>query len=84
MRRAIKKRQPVEPDRKYSSTLVASFINKIMQNGKKNIAERIVYGALEKIEKKSGKPAMEALNIVIDNAGPQLELKSRRIGGANY
>ena len=63
---------------------MASFINKIMQNGKKNIAEKIVYGALEKAEKKIGKPAMEIFNIVIDNAGPQLELKSRRIGGANY
>lgn len=84
MRRAIKRRQPVEPDRKYSSTLVAGFINKIMQHGKKNVAERIVYGALEKAEKKIGKPAMEVLNVVIDNAGPQLELKSRRIGGANY
>lgn len=84
MRRAIKRRKPVEPDRKYSSTLVASFINKIMQNGKKNIAEKIVYGALETLEKKFSKPAMEILNTVIDNAGPQLELKSRRIGGANY
>jgi small subunit ribosomal protein S7 len=84
MRRAIKRRQPVEPDRKYSSTMVASFINKIMQAGKKTIAERIVYGALEKLEKKIGKPAMECMETVIDNAGPQLELKSRRIGGANY
>lgn len=84
MRRAIKRRQPIEPDRKYNSTLVASFINKIMQSGKKTIAERIVYGALERSEKKIGKPALETLNLAIENAGPQLELKSRRIGGANY
>jgi len=84
MRRATKRRQPLEPDRKYNSTLVAGFVNKIMLNGKKNIAEKIVYGALEKLEQKTGKPALEALNTVIDNAGPQLELKSRRIGGANY
>ncbi|MGD0977076.1 MAG: 30S ribosomal protein S7 [Minisyncoccia bacterium] len=84
MRRATKRRQPLEPDRKYNSILVAGFINKIMQNGKKNIAEKIVYGALENAEKKIGKPAMEVLDLVIENAGPQLELKSRRIGGANY
>jgi len=84
MRRATKKRQPIEPDRKHNSTLVAGFINKVMQNGKKSIAERIVYGALDKVEKKTGKSAMEALTTIIDNAGPQLELKSRRIGGANY
>jgi small subunit ribosomal protein S7 len=84
MRRPIKRRQPLEPDRKYGSILVAGFINKIMQNGKKNIAEKIVYGALEKAEKKIGKPALEVLDMVIENAGPQLELKSRRIGGANY
>lgn len=84
MRKAIKKRSPVEPDRKYSSVLVAGFINKVMQCGKKNIAERIVYGALEKAEKKIGKPAMDVIGVIIENAGPQLELKSRRIGGANY
>jgi small subunit ribosomal protein S7 len=84
MRRATKRRQPLEPDRKYNSILVAGFINKIMMNGKKNIAEKIVYGALEDAEKKIGKPAMEVLDMVIENAGPQLELKSRRIGGANY
>jgi small subunit ribosomal protein S7 len=84
MRRAIKRRQPIEPDRKYTSTFVASFINKIMMNGKKSVAEKIVYGALEKAEKKIGKPMQEIIDMVIENAGPQLELKSRRIGGANY
>jgi small subunit ribosomal protein S7 len=84
MRRAIKHRPPLEPDRKYASTFVATFINKIMMNGKKSVAERIVYGALEKAEKKIGKPMQEVIDMVIENAGPQLELKSRRIGGANY
>jgi len=84
MRRKAKYKILIEPDRKYSSLLITQFINKVMQSGKKTIAERIVYGALEKAEKKLGKPALEVLATVIDNAGPQLELKSRRIGGANY
>ena len=63
---------------------MASFINKIMREGKKSIAEKIVYGALEIAEKQLGKPALEVLNTALNNAGPQLELKSRRIGGANY
>ncbi len=84
MRKPVKKRNIVEPDFKYSSPLVASFINKIMKAGKKSIAEKIVYGALEIAEKQLNKPALEALDLAINNAGPQLELKSRRIGGANY
>ncbi len=84
MRRPVKRKTHIEPDRKYQSLLVAQFINKIMNNGKKTVAERIVYNALEKAEKQLGKPAMEILDVVIENASPQLELKSRRIGGANY
>jgi small subunit ribosomal protein S7 len=84
MRRPIKRRKPIEPDRKYNSILVASFINKVLISGKKSIAERIVYNALEKAEKKLNKPVLELLDVVVENAGPQLELKSRRIGGANY
>lgn len=80
----IKNRNIVEPDLKYSSALIAKLINYVMQSGKKNIAEKIVYGALEDAEKKLEKPLLELLDIVINNAGPQLELKSRRIGGANY
>lgn len=55
-----------------------------MQRGKKSIAEKIVYGALERAEKELGKPAIDVLDAALNNAGPQLELKSRRIGGANY
>ncbi len=74
----------MEPDYKYSSLLVAKFINKIMMGGKKTIAEKIVYGALDRAEKELKKPALDVFNAALDNAGPQLELKSRRIGGANY
>jgi small subunit ribosomal protein S7 len=84
MRRKVKKKIIIEPDFKYSSLLVMGIINKIMKNGKKTIAERIVYTALEKAEKELGKPALEVLDIALNNAGPQLELKSKRVGGANY
>ena len=84
MRRKVKKKIIIEPDFKYSSLLVAAFINKIMMGGKKMIAEKIVYRALERAEKELGKPALEVLDTAFNNAGPQLELKSRRIGGANY
>jgi small subunit ribosomal protein S7 len=84
MRRKVKKKIIIEPDFKYSSLLVMGIINKIMKNGKKTIAERIVYSALEKAEKELKKPALEVLDIALNNAGPQLELKSKRVGGANY
>ena len=84
MRRKIKNKIVTEPDRKFSSLMVAKFINRIMLSGKKSIAQRIVYGALEKAEQQLKKPAMEIMETAIENAGPQLELKSRRIGGANY
>ncbi|MBI2064120.1 MAG: 30S ribosomal protein S7 [Candidatus Yanofskybacteria bacterium] len=84
MRRPVKKRAVIEADLKYSSILVAKLINKIMESGKKSIANKIVYGALEKAERKVGKPAMDVLQQAFDNAAPSMELKSRRIGGANY
>jgi small subunit ribosomal protein S7 len=84
MRRKTTRKNFVQPDRKFQSLLVAQFINKIMRNGKKTVAEKVVYGALETAEKKINKPPLEVLDQMIENAGPQLELKSRRIGGANY
>jgi small subunit ribosomal protein S7 len=59
-------------------------MNVIMESGKKAVAERIIYGALEQIEKKTGKPPMEAFVLAIDNVKPMVEVKSRRVGGANY
>ncbi|MEK7151350.1 MAG: 30S ribosomal protein S7 [Patescibacteria group bacterium] len=84
MRKPIKKKILIEPDYKFSSLLVAKFINKIMYDGKRSIAEKIVYEALEIAEKEIGKPTLEILDAALNNAGPQLELKSKRIGGANY
>ena len=84
MRRGKAPKRIIDSDLKYQSALVAKFINYIMKNGNKVIARGIVYGALEGIEKKLGKKALEVLDQVIRNAGPELELRSRRIGGANY
>ena len=84
MRRSVKKRAVIEPDLKYSNLLVAKIINKVMHSGKKSVALKIVYGALERAEKTVGKPAMDVLQQAFDNAAPTMELKSRRIGGANY
>lgn len=84
MRRPVKNRLPVEPDLKYGSLLVAKIINKIMHAGKKSIARTIVYDALDAAEKQLSKPAMEILTTAIENVTPNVELKSRRVGGANY
>src|SRR3989338_4339254 len=84
MRRPIKKKILVEPDIKHSSILVSKFINYIMKHGKKTIAMKIVYDALKLAEEKLNKPELEIFEQAIQNAAPNMELKSRRIGGANY
>ena len=83
MRRKVTNRNIVEPDLKYSSQLVAKFINQVMKKGKKTIAQKIVYGALASAETKLSKTGLEVLDMAIENAGPKVELRSRRIGGAN-
>ena len=83
-RREVPKRE-ILPDPKYGNIELAKFMNVIMQGGKKAVAERIVYGALEQIEKRSGgKDPVEAFSIAINNVKPMVEVKSRRVGGANY
>ncbi len=84
MRRPIKKRKTTESDSKYSSVLVSRFINQIMRSGGKSVAVKIVYGVLEDLETKLNKSPLEILDKAIENAGPDVELRSRRIGGANY
>jgi len=84
MRRPVKKRIHAEPDILYSSLAVAKLINGVMDSGKKSIASRIVYGALETAEKELKKPALDVLNQALDNAAPTVEIKARRVGGANY
>ncbi|HYA76952.1 MAG TPA: 30S ribosomal protein S7 [Burkholderiaceae bacterium] len=82
-RREVPKRE-ILPDPKYSNTDVTKFINVIMLDGKKAVAERIVYGALAQIESKSGKNPLEVFNSAVANVKPMVEVKSRRVGGANY
>ena len=83
-RREVPKRD-VLPDPKFGSVELTKFMNVLMIDGKKAVAERIVYGALEQIAKKvQGKEAIEVFNEAINNAKPLVEVKSRRVGGANY
>jgi small subunit ribosomal protein S7 len=82
-RRAVKRQ--VQPDIRYNSPLVAHLVNMVMKSGKKNLAERIVYGAFEKVSEKleKGDP-VDLLIGALENARPRLEVKSRRVGGATY
>ena len=82
-RREVPKRE-ILPDPKFGSQDVTKFVNVIMLDGKKAVAERIVYGALDQIAKKSGKDPIEVFTLAINNVKPMVEVKSRRVGGANY
>ena len=82
-RREIPKRE-VLADPKFSSVDVAKFVNVLMKAGKKSVAERIIYGALEQIKKNSNKDPLEIFNLAVSNVKPVVEVKSRRVGGANY
>ena len=81
-RRAIKR--DVLPDPIYSSKTVTKLVNRIMRDGKKGTAERILYEAFDIIKEKTGKDPMEVYNVALENVKPALEVKSRRIGGSNY
>jgi len=85
MRRPIKDKRNIQPDRVYDSVVVEQFINYIMLDGKKSVARKVVYDAMDIIkEKEKTKKPIEIFNGAIKNAGPSMEVKSRRIGGANY
>jgi small subunit ribosomal protein S7 len=83
-RRGPAQRRELTPDPVYNSVLVTQVVNKILQRGKKTTAERIVYDALGIIESKTGSEPLPTLKRAIDNVRPQLEVKSRRVGGATY
>ena len=82
-RREVPKRD-ILPDPKFGSVDLSKFMNVIMESGKKAIAERIIYGALEQVEKKIGKDPLEVFMVALNNVKPMVEVKSRRVGGANY
>ena len=83
-RRAEIQVRELEPDPVYSSKLVTQVINKLMARGKKSTAERIVYSALDLVGEKTGKPPVEVLEQAVKTVTPVLEVRSRRVGGANY
>jgi len=82
-RREVPKRI-ILPDPKFGSELLAKFVNTIMKDGKKSIAESVVYGALDAIAAKKGSEGLEVLEEALDNVRPSVEVKSRRVGGATY
>jgi len=83
-RRRQAEKRAILPDPKYKSELIAKFINMLMLNGKKSVAEKVVYGALEAVSGKTKIDAQEALEKALDNVRPMVEVKSRRVGGATY
>ena len=86
MRRPVKKRKPVGEDYKYNSAVVEKFVNYVMERGKKSVARDVVYGAFDKIKESKEVTAspIEVFEAALRNAGPIMEVRSRRIGGANY
>ncbi len=82
-RHAAEKRE-VLPDPKFSDLVVTKFINCLMLDGKKSVAERIVYGAFEVIEQKTGNDPVKVFHEALDNVKPTIEVRSRRVGGATY
>ncbi len=83
-RRGKVSKRDVLLDPVYNSKLVTRLVNNIMLDGKKGVAQKIVYGAFEIVEEKSGKPALEAFEAAMENIMPTLEVKARRVGGATY
>ena len=77
-------RRDVLPDPVYNSKIVARFINKVMLSGKKGVAEKVVYDAFENIRTKTGKDPLEVFDTALKNVMPVLEVRARRVGGANY
>ena len=82
-RRAAEKRE-VLPDAKFGDIVLTKFINNIMFHGKKSVAERIVYGALDTIAKRSGQDPVKIFHEALENVKPTVEVRSRRVGGATY
>ena len=86
-RRSQAPKRTILPDPKFGSDLLAKFMNMIMSHGKKSVAERIIYGALDRISEKqsqSDEQALELLELALENVKPVVEVKSRRVGGATY
>ncbi|MGQ8366180.1 30S ribosomal protein S7 [Glaciecola sp. 1036] len=83
-RRRVVGQRKILPDPKFGSELLAKFMNVVMLDGKKSVAEKIVYGALDIVAEKSGKPHVDVFEDALDNIRPTVEVKSRRVGGSTY
>ncbi len=83
-RRRVAAKREVLPDPKFGNLLLAKFVNHVMESGKKSIAERIVYGALNIIQEKTGKEPVGLFESALENIAPVVEVKARRVGGATY
>ena len=83
-RRAAAVRREVQPDAKYNNRLVTQLINKVLLDGKKSVAEGIVYGAFDIVAEKTGQDPIAVFKKAMENIRPTLETKSKRVGGANY
>jgi small subunit ribosomal protein S7 len=83
-RRSRAWKREISPDAKYHNVMISRLINKVMKDGKKSKAEKIVYGALDTIEKRESQSALTVVGQAVRNSTPQLQVKSRRIGGATY
>ncbi len=83
-RRRAAERREILPDPKFGNLMLARFINMVMKSGKKSVAERIIYGALDQIQSRGDADPIELLDKALDNIRPSVEVKSRRVGGATY
>jgi len=83
-RRSKPRKREIAPDRKYGNLIVAKFINKLMLQGKKSIAEAIFYDAMDMVTEKTGQDPVTVFNRALGNVRPQLKVKSRRVGGSTY
>ncbi len=83
-RRRVVATRKVLPDPKFGSEILAKFVNVVMVDGKKSVAEKIVYGALNTAAEKSGKEALDIFEVALENIRPSVEVKSRRVGGSTY
>jgi len=83
-RRSSGIKHPALPDARYNSVIVSKFINRIMVDGKQNTAEAVMYGAMEMMAAQEGKDAVSLLEAAVKNVTPMIEVKARRVGGANY
>ncbi|MBF2754942.1 MAG: 30S ribosomal protein S7 [Gammaproteobacteria bacterium AqS3] len=83
-RRNVAAKRETLPDPKYNDVMLAKFINHVMRRGKKSLAERIVYGALDVVKVRTSEDALEIFKRALENVGPRVEVKSKRMGGATY